>query len=586
METISKSENSSGKLPTRRISRVWSVRERAPDDFLAEVAKLGYGKFTAQLLYNRNLQTPAAIDYFFQASFPSLADPFLIKDMDKAVNRIKKALSEKELIAIYGDFDADGVTACSLLVQYFRAAGAKVVPRIPHRVDEGYGLNPSALRRLEAQGVKLVITVDCGVSNNAEVELANELGVDVIITDHHRPPDILPDALAILNVRQPGCNYPYKGLAGVGVAFHLVRALGKDGVKTNGLRPNDLLDLVALGTVADIAPLTGENRVLVSSGLKAMNKTARPGIVALTEAAGYKQGSLDTTSIGFGLAPRINAAGRIDDAILAYELLLTESLEKAREIALQLNQKNKERQGKLAVVLEEARGQVVSQRLAEKQKLILLSGEEWPAGIVGLVAGRLAEEYSRPVLVLERGPEFSKGSARSPYVFNIIEALSECADLLVRYGGHRQAAGFTVATANLPELERRLLAQAEAKLTEADLHPHLEIDMLVNLDEIDTAYTQSRLLAPFGSENSPPLYACYGLKLREARPVGTEGVHLRLRLFDVQRLKTVDAIAFREGWRAADLRPGDMLDIAFNLEQNEWQGQKKIEIHVRDLRMV
>jgi single-stranded-DNA-specific exonuclease len=584
MDTISRPENRPDKLPTRRISRVWSVKEPAPDDFLAAVDKLGYGKFTAQLLYNRNLKTPEAIDYFFNASFPNLADPFLIKDMDKAVDRIKKALTAKECIAIYGDFDADGVTACSLLVQYFRAAGAEVVPRIPHRVDEGYGLNPSALRRLQAQGVKLIITVDCGVSNNAEVELATELGMDVIVTDHHRPPDVLPNALAILNVRQPGCNYPYKGLAGVGVAFHLVRALGKEGVKSNGLRPNDLLDLVALGTVADIAPLTGENRVLVSSGLKAMNKTTRPGIVALTEAASYKQGDLDTTSIGFGLAPRINAAGRIDDAILAYELLLTESLEKAREIALQLNQKNKERQGKLAQVLDEARGQVVSQRLAETQKLILLSGEEWPAGIVGLVAGRLADEYSRPVLVLERGPEFSKGSARSPYVFNIIEALSECADLLTRYGGHRQAAGFTIATANLPELESRLLAQAEVKLTEADLHPHLEIDMQLNLDEIEAAYSQSRVLAPFGSENSQPLYACYGLKLREARPVGTEGVHLRLKLFDVQRLKTVDAIFFREGWRAADLRPGDVLDIAFILEQNEWQGKKKVELHVRDIR--
>ncbi len=561
------------------------MRPAAPPDLLKKLEAAGFSPLIAQLLYNRQLTTLEAIEYYFQAGYSKLADPFLIKDMDRAVERIKLALTRRERIAIYGDFDADGVTACSLLVQFLRAVGGDVVPRIPHRVDEGYGLNPAALRRLAAQNVRVVITVDCGISNLAEVELARELGMDVIITDHHRPPPDLPRALATLNVRQTGDLYPYKGLAGVGVAFHLVRALSAAGVKpASGLKPSDLLDLVALGTVADIAPLTGENRVLVASGLKALNKTRRPGILALIEAAGLTPGGLDASSIGFGLAPRINAAGRIDDAIIAYELLLTDDLERARSLANELNAKNRERQQKLAVVLADARQRVYAGRLHEQHKLLVLSGADWAAGIVGLVAGRLCEEFNRPVLVLEEGPELSRGSARSTPDFNIIEAISECHDLLLRYGGHKQAAGFTVANANVAAFTHRLQTLAQAKIGQESLTPQLEIDAELGLHELAQAFEATAALAPFGNENPAPVWVSYGLQVRELRPVGAEGAHLRLKLFDPAHGRAVEGMAFREGSRAAELAHAQRLDVVYTIEAHEWQGVRSLRLRVLDLR--
>ncbi|MEI7556337.1 single-stranded-DNA-specific exonuclease RecJ [Candidatus Chlorohelix sp.] len=577
------SGNPSATLSKGRRERVWVMPTPVPPEFLEAVSAAGYGALTAQLLYNRDLRTPEAIDYFFNADYSRLADPYLIKDMDKAVKRIQQALSAHETLAIYGDFDVDGVTACSLLVQYFRSLGVKVIPRIPRRVEEGYGLNPTALKNLHKQGVTLVITVDCGVSNVDEVAVANGLGMDIIVTDHHRPPEVLPQAYAILNVRQEGCQYPYKGVAGVGMAFHLVRALSKAGIKSNGLKPSDLLDLVALGTVADVSPLNGENRVLVASGLRALNRTTRPGIIALIDAVGLKQGELDASSIGFSLAPRINAAGRVDDAILAYQLLLTDSLPEARELASQLNSKNRERQDMLSTVLEEAHYQVTEKKLFEKNKLMLLSGTNWQAGIVGLVAGRLCEEYYRPVVVVQRSDGICKGSARSIYAFNIIDALSECADLLERFGGHRQAAGFTVLASKLEALESRLCKIAD-RMPDSDLQPRLLVDAIIEPDQLMPTYTESCLLAPFGSENLQPLYACTGLKVREARLVGNDGVHLRLKLFNPNNRKTLEGIAFRAGWRAGDIKPGKTIDVAFNLEQTMWHGQKRLEVYIKDMR--
>ena len=567
------------------VERVWHLHDAVPADFVAQLAELGYTSLAAQLLYNRGLTSPESIEYYFKADYRRLDDPFLIKDMDRAVARIKTALAESETIAIYGDFDADGVTACSLLVQFFRAVGANVIPRIPHRVDEGYGLNEPALRRLAEQGVKLVITVDCGISNRAEVEIATTLGLDVIITDHHRPPDELPQAYAILNVRQPGDLYPYKGMAGVGVAFHLVRALTASGMKpSGGLRPIDLLDLVALGTVADIAPMTGENRVLVAAGLKALNRTTRPGILALIEAAGLIRGSLDTSSIGFGLAPRINAAGRLDDAIIAYELLLTDDLERARELAQELTTKNRERQQKLAVVLAEARNQVYNEHLHEKHKLMVLSSADWAAGIVGLVAGRLSEEFNRPVLVLERGPETSRGSARSTPQFNIIEAITDCEDLLLRFGGHRQAAGFTLRTELLDEFTSRLQAQATERLAAGQLVPQLEIDAALRLDQLGEAHRAVSALEPFGSENTTPIFVSYGLQVREVRPVGADGNHLRIRLVDPETGQVGQAIAFRAGSRLTEITGARRLDVVYMVEENNWQGNKSLQMRVLDFK--
>jgi single-stranded-DNA-specific exonuclease len=407
----------------------------------------------------------------------------------------------------------------------------------------------------------------------------------VIITDHHRPPEVLPQAFAILNTRQPGCPYPDKGMAGVGMAFHLVRALSKAGVRpTTGLKPRDLLDLVALGTVCDIAPMVGENRVLVNAGLKALNRTKRPGIVALMEVAGIRPGKLDISSIGYGLGPRLNAAGRIDDAIIAYELLLTDDLEKARALAAELTHKNQERREILSQVLEEARAKIYTGRLHEKHRLLVLSGEEWSAGVVGLVAGRLAEEFNRPVLVLQQGEETSKGSARSIPSFNIIEAISECQDLLLRHGGHKQAAGFTLETARLPEFTARLQALADERLRPEMLVPHLIIDAALTLDQVEDALAEGLTLEPSGSENPSPVFISYGVQIRGVRAMGQDGSHLRINLYDPARGRILEAVAFKQGGRIAELAASRHLDFVYAVEENEWQGLRRLQLRIIDFR--
>jgi single-stranded-DNA-specific exonuclease len=322
--------------------------------------------------------------------------------------------------------------------------------------------------------------------------------------------------------------------------------------------------------------------VLVQRGLKSLNTTKRPGIIALIEAAGLKQGSLDTSSIGFALAPRINAAGRIDDAIIAYNLLLTDDLATARELAAGLSRKNTERQQLLARILEEAHARVLAEDLIQR-KLLVLSGEGWSAGVVGLVAGRLCEEFNRPVLVLEQGLEMCKGSARSIPSFNIIEALTDCADLLERFGGHRQAAGFSIKPSHLPALTERLEALAAAKLQEAELQPRLDIDAEISLAHFVEAYQDQRRLEPFGSENPTPLYLTRNLSVRAADPVGADGMHLRIRLYDPQDGSYADGIFFREGLRAAELYLNRKVDIVYSIEVNEWQGQSRLQMRIRDI---
>ena len=469
-------------------------------------------------------------------------------------------------------------------MQFFRAVGADVVPRIPHRVDEGYGLNAPALTGWPRSVGWLSRWI--AVSATWRKRLATELGTGL---DRDRPPPAtgdLPTACAILNVRQPGDEYPDKGLAGVGVAFHLVRALSQVGPQADHsptsprpARPGSPRHGVRYCAPDRREPGAGSNRPEIAQHYE------RPGILALIEAASLTPGQLDTASIGFGLAPRINAAGRIDDAIIAYELLLTDDLERARQLAQELTAKNSERQQKLAVVLAEARAQVYRDRLHEQHKLMVLSGEEWAAGIVGLVAGRLADEFNRPVLVLERGQQTSKGSARSIPQFNIIEAISDCHDLLLRYGGHKQAAGFTLNTDQLDEFTSRLQALADHKLQPAMLIPQLEIDAELSLDGLAGARQAGATLEPFGSENPAPVFVSRRLNLREVRPVGADGAHLQLKLFDPDLGRTVQAIAFRAGPRLSELTQARSLDIVYVLEDHEWQGQRRLQLRLIDFRV-
>lgn len=560
----------------------WQIAPPAPANHLARFPQLS--PLIVQLLYNRGITAPLDVRDFLAGARPE-DNPFRLKGMNEAVTRLRQAIRQGELVAIYGDFDADGVTATALLVETLSALGARVKPYIPHRVDEGYGLNTEALHQLASEGVKVVVTVDCGIRSIEEVNYGRKLGLDIIITDHHSVGEEVPPALAVINPKQPDCRYPFKDLAGVGVAFKLAQALLRANRRvpvTKGevsVNEEDLLDLTALGTVADLAPLLGENRSLVKRGLERLNAAERLGLRAMIAQAGLKLGQIDAATIGFILGPRLNAAGRMDDAATSYELLTCRSPDQAANLAQELEELNRRRQRLTLEALERAQEQ--APMADESQKLLFVAGEDFPSGIVGLVAGRLTEEFYRPSLVVELGPEESRGSARSIPEFNITAALDQCSGLLVKYGGHAAAAGFTVANDNLEALQERLKELAAEQLEGVELTPTLLIDAEVELSEMDWA-TQALLtqLEPCGYANPAPLLLSRRAIVRDARAVGTDGGHLKLSLSDGQA--RWGAIAFRQGQWAGQLPPH--IDVVYSLEINEWRGEKQLQLNVKDLR--
>jgi single-stranded-DNA-specific exonuclease len=560
----------------------WQIAPPAPEAHLARFPQLS--PLIVQLLYNRGLTAPHDVQGFLAGSHPD-DNPFRLKGMNQAVTRLRQAIRGGEPVAVYGDFDADGVTATALLVDTLSALGARVKPYIPHRVDEGYGLNTDALRQLASEGVRLVVTVDCGIRSIEEVSYGRKRGLDLIITDHHSVGEEVPPALAVINPKQPDCPYSFKDLAGVGVAFKLAQALLRANRQVPVARgevsvdEEDLLDLTALGTVADLAPLLGENRSLVKQGLERLNAAERLGVRAMIAQAGLKPGQIDATTIGFVLGPRLNAAGRLDDAITSYDLLTCSSPDQAADLARELEELNRHRQRLTVETLERAKEQVLL--AGEDEKLFFAAGEDFLAGIVGLVAGRLTEEFYRPSLVVELGSEESRGSARSIPEFNITAALDQCSDLLIRYGGHAAAAGFTVANDNLKTLRKRLKELAAEQLEGVELTPTLLIDAEVELSEVDWA-TQALLtqLEPCGYANPAPLLLSRRAIVRDARAVGAEEHHLKLTLSDDQGVK--DAIAFHQGRWAGQLP--HHIDVVYSLEVNEWQGEKRLQLNVKDLR--
>lgn len=560
----------------------WVLRDPAPAEFIA--SQRSYAPVLATLLYQRELRDQPSIAAFLSSDYKrGLHDPFLLKGMDAAARRIVAAIAEHESIAVYGDFDTDGVTAVTLLTQAIAAMGGEIRPYIPHRLREGYGLNTEAIDQLAGEGTRLLLTVDCGISNLREVAHAKARGMDVIITDHHTPPAQLPEAYAIINPKQPGCAYPYKQLVGVGIAYKLVQALARLGVQMP-LRGRDLLDVVALGTVADMGPLTGENRVLVRAGLEAINSTQRPGLRALIAAAGLAQGKVTSTDISFMLGPRLNAAGRLDDAVLAYRLLLSDDFAAAQLLAEELNRANRQRQ-ELTKQLQQAARQHAAEQGKQENRIVLLDSADYPAGLVGLVAARLVDELGRPVLLLERGEHTSRGSARSVPGFSIIDALASCGELFERYGGHSAAAGFTIANERLPELEQRLLHYAAQHLPDDMLAPTLEIDAEQPLGGLSwELLAQIAVLEPFGQANPQPVLMSRHVRVINARARGAEGQHLKLRLADGAGGPAYEAIAFRLGHLADYFAKYPWLDIAYTLEANEWNGARTLQLNVKDLR--
>ncbi len=581
-------------------SKRWHVAARAPDDALSRFPDLP--RAIKQILYNRQIVEPDEVRAFLDHQPLGDTDPFRLKGMSEAVTRLRRAIDAGELIAVYGDYDADGVTATALMIQTLTALGGHVRPYIPDRFDEGYGLNIDALTKLAGENMRVVLTVDCGIRSAAEVIHCNRQGMDVIITDHHSPAGELPPTLATINPKQPDCHYPFKQLAGVGLAFKLAQALMQKMESRPSLAEDDLLDLVALGTVADIAPLLGENRALVTRGLERLNSPQRIGLQALIAQAGAQPGKIGAETIGFVLGPRLNAAGRLESALAAYELLLTDDLFRAGQLAQQLGSQNSERQSQTRIFVEEARRVILDDRVS--RALYFIARPTFSRGIVGLVAGRLTEEFYRPTIVAERGDKETIGSGRSIPEFHITRALDECADLLERHGGHSAAAGFTVKNENLAALEAKLQAIAERELVGQELVPALEIDYESELPRINRRRTQDLLTAraagrpvdereqglrimdgldrlrPFGAGNPAPIFSSRGLEIKGKRLLGANGEHLKLVLYDGRQ--TWDAIAFRQGgWH--DYLPA-RADVAYTLEINEWNGRSQLQLNVKDIK--
>jgi len=550
----------------------WHILPPAPLDLLADT---GMPRLFIQLLYNRGVTDTAKLEPYLAADLRLSHDPLLLPDMETAVIRIYRALLAGEKIAVYGDYDVDGITSTALLVQGLKSLGGIATPYIPHRLTEGYGLNNLALEQLKEDGVSLIITVDTGITAIAEVKGARKMGIDVIITDHHTPLPELPEALAIINPKRPGSTYPFLELTGAGVAYKLTTALFHGIGKDNGELPK-LIDLAALGTIADIAPLTGENRYLVTEGLKQINAVPRPGIRGLAEQAGLECAKLDTDNIAWQLAPRLNAAGRLAHAMNGYQLLMTDSYDEARELAVWLDEKNTERQRLTVKVLTQARDEILRKGISP---LLISGSSEYPAGITGLAASRLTEEFYRPVILISTGETTSIGSCRSIPEFNVIKALTRCSHLLTRFGGHSQAAGFTLPTKNLPELGKILSDIVETELAGLELEPHLDIDAEVKLAELGgSIYNLMQKLAPFGHANSVPIFMSRRVRVLDCRTMGKEEEHLRLRLR--QDGQVWEAVAFRQGDFLPDLAP--FIDIVYSLEVDHWRGENNLRLNILD----
>lgn len=530
-----------------------------------------------QVLFNRGFTQKDAARNFLKAESDMDPDPFQLLDMEKAVDRILAAIRSGESMAVYGDYDADGVTSTALMMQTLRALGAEVQAYIPDRFKEGYGLNNPALQHLFDSGVRLVITVDCGIRAFEQAEFAGEIGLDLIITDHHSALDEIPPAFAVINPKRPGDPYPDKNLAGVGTAYKLASALIERSPDTS-LRAHELHDLVALGTVADLVPLEGENRQLVRSGLARLRQPHRQGIMALMGIAGIKPAKVAASDIGFGIGPRINAAGRLDSALKAYQLLISDDIFESGQLAQFLDNKNRERRLITEKVQEKA--EAIALASGETPFVLFAADESFNPGVVGLAASRLVDNHYRPAIIAHRGEEVSRASCRSIDEFHITDALDACSDLLMHHGGHAAAAGFTVANEHVDELIRRLESLASAALHDKDLRPKLQIDAEVALSDLN--YDLLKLLGwlqPTGMGNREPLFAVRGVSPQRVRPVGRDRDHLKLTVSDGTNF--LDAIAFRQGhW--VDQLP-ERIDVAFQFELNEFNGRRMLQLNVRDI---
>ncbi|WP_455661907.1 single-stranded-DNA-specific exonuclease RecJ [Pradoshia sp.] len=542
------------------------------------INELNQPRIVAELLVNRGIKTVDAARSFLYAAEQDFYDPFLLSGMEEAVKRIVKAVKNNEKITIYGDYDADGVSSTTVLKLALNQLGAEQVDwYIPNRFTEGYGPNKDAFAKIKEKGTSLLITVDCGISAIEEAQLAKDLGMDYIVTDHHEPGPMLPEALAILHPKKPGETYPFSELAGAGVAMKLAHAL-------LGELPEELIGIAAIGTIADLVPLQDENRLIAIRGLQALKKTNRPGLLALYKKAGIAMDSFNEDSIGFGIAPRINAVGRLEDADPAVELLLTNDQAEAERIAEEIDFLNKERQSIVKEITLEAMAEVESRFPLEQYPVLVIAKEGWNPGVVGIVASKLVEKYYRPTIILsiDREKGMAKGSARSIPGFDLFQNLSVNRELLPHFGGHPMAAGMTLRIEDVDELRSRLCRQAKDILTEEDFQPVTEIDGVVSIEEISLPLIgQMAGLAPYGMHNPKPRILIEGASVASAKKIGADKTHLKLALEEngVQ----LDSIGFGLGDIYDHLSPYAKVSAIGELAVNEWNNLKKPQLFLQDL---
>lgn len=567
------------------IDKIWNIKsKKIKEETIDEISKEHHiPRVISTILLNRGIESKDIAPYL-RKSMADIINPMLMLDMDKAVERITNAIQNNEKIAVYGDYDVDGITSTALLYKFLLSLGADVEYYIPDRKGEGYGINIMAVNKLFKQGIKLMITVDCGITAIGEVEFAKLQGMDVIITDHHTCKDRLPTAAAaILNPKRPDCDYPFDALAGVGVAFKLILALAiKNGLKTTDVF-NQYVDIATLGTIADVVPLLGENRVIVDKGLKLLHNPKRIGIRAVMEVAGVLDKPLSASTIAFSIAPRLNAAGRLGSAATAVELLLTNDESRARELALLLDTENKERQQTERQIFDEALELIAKDPNFEKKKVIVLAQENWHQGVIGIVASRLCDMYYKPCILISHTNGVGKGSGRSIKGFNLFDALTHCEKQLIDFGGHAVAAGLNVNMSDIDSFIKEINKYADEVLTEQDMIPTVDIDC--PLSERSVTLENAKLLSklePFGMNNEKPVFALAHAQVMNIAPVGADNKHLRLRI--VKNNQTINCIGFGMGEFVEFIHQGDTVNIAFQMDINHYQGNETVQLILKDIK--
>lgn len=563
--------------------KIWKILNTISGEAEQLAEELGISSLLGQLLLNRGITALDTAERFLLPDLEHLHDPFLFTGMEQAVKRIRRAVANQEYVLIYGDYDVDGITSIALMVRVLaKYLPGKLLYYIPKRLEEGYGLHLSSLDKALSKGVSLIITVDCGISAATEAGYLMERGIDLIITDHHEPQDLLPQACALIDPKIPGSGYPFAQLAGVGVAFKLLQGLSR-------LMPEirerlfENLDLVAFGTVADIVPLLEENRILVKYGLERLNKTQNIGMQALIDVLGFRNREINCGHIGYVLAPRINAAGRLGNPSIGVKLFLTKDPAQAALLAKELDNENQNRQEIENCVLAEAQAQLNAEPRLAEEHAIVLAGEGWHLGVIGIVASRLVELYHKPVILIGIEGDEGRGSGRSIPGFNLFQAIESCGDLLLKFGGHEFAAGLSIRRDQLPGFKEAFLKLAKTQLTPDDLLPTLKIESLVELSGVtlDLARELERL-APCGPSNPTPVLGCKSLSLVGYKSVGENGKHLKVK---VKRENTVrEGIGFNLGFLFEELASSQEVDLAFSLEENNWNGYNTVQLNLKDLK--